>query len=86
MGAGPVLSPSSRSGAYVGHVSGALVTFAIVWTQASLTAGLSSARLVDAALSLLFVFWLSRFAGRLQKRREAERRCKVVAFPSSRAE
>lgn len=54
---------------------------AIAWSgAASLPGMLSVARLVDAGLSLLFVFWLSRFAGRVQRRREAERRAKVVPF------
>lgn len=87
---GAVLRLSSRSGAYHGLMSSILVSFAIAWPgAASLTAGsaaLSGARLVDAAVSLLFVLWLSRFAARLQARREAEWRDKVVPFPQPRAE
>jgi hypothetical protein len=61
---------------------GVLATFATVWSgPGELLAALPGARLVDAALSVIFVFWLSRFAGRLQKQREAERRSKVVVFP-----
>jgi hypothetical protein len=66
-------------------MSGILLSFAIAWPgAASLPAGsaaFSGARLVDLALSLLFVLWLSRFAGRLQTQREAEQRDKVVPFP-----
>ena len=87
---GAVVRLSSRSDAYHGLMSGILVGFGIAWPgAASLTAGsavLSGARLVDAAASLLFVLWLSRFAGRLQERREADRRNKVVPFPQPRAE
>lgn len=44
---------------------------------------LSGARLVDGAVTLLFVVWLSRYAGRLRLRRDAERQQKVVPFPRS---
>jgi hypothetical protein len=71
-------------------MSSILVSLAIAWPgAASWSAGnaaLSGARLFDAAVSLVFVLWLGRFAGRLQARREAERRDKVVPFPQARAE
>jgi len=71
-------------------MSGILVSFGIAWGVAAFlpagSAAVSGARLFDAAASLLFVLWLSRFAGRLQARREAECRDKIVPFPRPRAE
>jgi hypothetical protein len=63
-------------------MSGAVATWAVVSAGApALPLVLSGARLVDAAVSLLFVAWLSRYAGRLHLRREAERQEKIVPFP-----
>jgi hypothetical protein len=42
----------------------------------------SPARMLDAAVSLLLVLWLGRFAGQVRARREAALREKVVPFRS----